>query len=163
MTVAEVFVDASLAATGFGEAGVTLSSGLRVGPNTLSEILCEGKIRVIWTDGEKGPIAVSNLTEAIPPATRAWVLHRDQGQCSIEGCRSRYRLQIHHIHPRALGGNHDPSNLVSLCWYHHHIAIHELGYRIDPNSPTHRRRLVGWRPTTGPPSIRDHLLASASP
>jgi hypothetical protein len=23
---------------------------------------------------------------------------------------------------------------------------------IDPNSPVHRRRLIGWRPTTGPPS-----------
>ena len=163
VTVTEVFIDANLAAPSFGEAGVTLSSGLRVGPNTLSEILCDGKIRVIWTDGEKGPIAVSHLTDAIPPATRAWVLHRDQGQCSIEGCCSRYRLQIHHIHPRAHGGNHDPSNLITLCWFHHHIAIHELGHRIDPKSPIHRRRLIGWRPTTGPPPIRAHLVATVSP
>jgi hypothetical protein len=26
-----------------------------------------------------------------------------------------------------------------------------LGMRLDPSSPTHRRRLIGWRPTTGPP------------
>jgi hypothetical protein len=38
-----------------------------------------------------------------------------------------------------------------VCWYHHHIAIHMLGMTIDPNSPVHRRRLIGWRPTTGPP------------
>jgi hypothetical protein len=151
VTVAEVFVDAALAATTFGEAGVTTSSGLRVGPATLSEILCEGRVRVTYTDGDKGPIAVTHLTESIPPAIRAWVLHRDQGQCSIEGCRSRYRLQIHHIRERHDGGDHDPSNLITLCWYHHHIAIHELGMTIDPNSPVHRRRLIGWRPTTGPP------------
>jgi hypothetical protein len=36
VTIAEVFVDAALAATSFGEAGVTQSSGLRAGPNTLS-------------------------------------------------------------------------------------------------------------------------------
>ncbi len=72
----------------------------RVGPNTLSEILCTGKIRVIVTDGLH-PVAYSDLGEAIPPATRSFVLWRDQGQCSIEGCPSRYRLQPHHITQRA--------------------------------------------------------------
>ena len=154
VTVAEVFVDAALAAPTFGEAGVTTSSGLRVGPATLSEILCEGRIRVVWTDGDHGPVAVSHLTETIPPAIRAWVLHRDQGQCSIDGCRSRHRLQIHHLHERHLGGDHNPSNLTLLCWYHHHVAIHQLGFRIDPNSPTHRRRLIAQRSLLGraPPS-----------
>jgi hypothetical protein len=66
VTVAEVFVDAALAVPSFGEAGVTTSSGLRVGPATLSEILCEGRIRVIWTDGDRGPIAGTHQTEAIP-------------------------------------------------------------------------------------------------
>jgi hypothetical protein len=106
--VAEVFVDAALAAPTGGEAGVTTSAGLRVGPATLAEILCEGRIRVTWTDGDKGPIAVSHLTETIPPAFRAWILHRDQGTCSIEGCLSRNRLQIHHIHEQHLGGDHNP-------------------------------------------------------
>jgi hypothetical protein len=163
VTVAEVFVDAALAVPSFGEAGVTTSSGLRVGPATLSEILCEGRIRVIWSDGDRGPIAVTHQTEAIPSAIRAWVLHRDQGQCSIQGCRSRYRLQIHHIHERRLGGNHDPANLITLCWYHHHIAIHQLGMTIDPNSPVHRRRLIRWRPTTGPPISFRPLLSAPSP
>jgi len=152
VTVAEVFVDAALAAPTFGEAGVTTSSGLRVGPATLAEILCQGSIRLTWTDRAKGPIAVSHLTETIPPAIRAWILHRDQGQCSIEGCRSRNRLQIHHIRERHLGGDHHPDNLITVCWYHHHVAIHMLGMTIDPNSPTHRRRLIGWQPTTGPPN-----------
>ena len=44
--------------------------------------------------------------------------------------------------PRAWGGNHDPDNLITLCWYHHHVAIHQMGFRIDPDSPTHRRRLI---------------------
>ena len=141
VTVAEVFVDAALAAPSLGEAGVTTSTGLRVGPATLAEILCEGQIRVTWTDGDRGPVAVTHLTEAIPPAVRAWILHRDQGRCSIEGCRSRNRLQIHHIHERHHGGDHHPDNLITLCWYHHHVAIHMLGMTIDSQSPVHRRRL----------------------
>jgi hypothetical protein len=150
VTVAEVFVDANQATESFGETGATVSSGPRVGPNTLSEILCTGKIRVIVTDGHE-PIAYSDLGEAIPPHIRSFVHWRDQGQCSIEGCRSRYRLQPHHIQHRTHQGSYDPENLITLCWYHHHIAMHQMGFTIDPSSPTHRRRLIGPKTATGPP------------
>ncbi len=137
VTVAEVFVDAGLASSDGGESGATLPSGVKVGPNTLAEILCGGKVRVIATDGLH-PIAYTDRTDVIPPAVRRFVQWRDMGQCSIEGCHSRYRIQPHHILERHRGGSHDPDNLVSLCWYHHHVAIHQLGYTIDPKSPTHR-------------------------
>jgi Domain of unknown function (DUF222) len=153
VTVAEVFIDAALATEDGGETGATLPSGVKVGPNTLAEILCGGKIRVITTDGLH-PVAYSDRTDVIPPAVRRFVQWRDMGQCSIEGCHSRYRIQPHHIRERHRGGDHHPDNLVSLCWYHHHIAIHQLGYTIDPESPTHRRRLLSPRQPTGPP-LRD--------
>jgi hypothetical protein len=149
VTVAEVFIDANLCASSFGEQGATVSTGPRVGPNTLSEILCIGQIRLIVTDGLR-PLAYSDLGEAIPPAIRSYVLWRDQGQCSIEGCRSRYRLQPHHIRERRHDGDHDPENLASLCWYHHHVAIHQMGMTIDPATPTHRRRLRNPHTRHGP-------------
>ena len=158
MTVGEVFIDANLAAETFGEAGATMSTGPRVGPNTLGEILCGGKFRVIVTDGLH-PVAYSDLREAIPPAIRSFVAFRDQGQCSIEGCPSRYWLQPHHILERRHGGSHHPDNLITLCWYHHHVAIHGLGFRIDPDSPAHRRRLLTRR-NTGPP-LADGLIKPA--
>ena len=154
--MAEVFIDAHLAAESFGEAGATVSSGPRVGPNTLSEILCTGQVRVIVTDGLH-PIAYSDMGEAIPGHIRRYVQWRDQNQCSIEGCHSRYRLQPHHIKERQHGGNHDPDNLITLCWFHHHVAIHGLGYRIDPTSPIHRRRLL--KPQNhGPPDGLDSVV-----
>lgn len=131
--------------------GVTFSSGPRVGPNTLSEILCTGKTRVIVCGDDGRPIGASDLGEAIPPAVRSFVLQRDQGRCQIDGCQSRYRIQPHHIRRRAWGGDHDPGNLVSLCWYHHHVAIHQMGMTLDPTSPPHRRRLNGPYPH-GPPN-----------
>ncbi len=155
VTVAEVFIDAGLAAEDGGESGATLPSGVKVGPNTLAEILCGGKVRVIATDGLH-PIAYTDRTDVIPPAVRRFVQWRDMGQCSIEGCHSRYRIQPHHIRERHRGGNHHPDNLVSLCWYHHHVAIHQLGYTIDPQSPTHRRRLLSPRQPTGPP-LRERI------
>ena len=141
VTVAEVFIDAGLAAANGGEEGAALSSGVRVGPNTLAEVLCGGKVRVIATDGLR-PIASSSRSDTIPPAIRRFVQWRDTAQCSIEGCSSRYRLQPHHITERHLGGSSDPENLITVCWYHHHVAIHQHGYTIDPESPLHRRRLL---------------------
>ena len=115
VVVAEVFVDAAVAAPTHGEAGATTSTGLRIGPNTLAEILCNGSARVVYTDSN-GPFAVSHRAETIPPAVRAFVLKRDRGQCSIEGCGSRHRLQPHHIKERHDGGDHHPDNLITLCW-----------------------------------------------
>jgi hypothetical protein len=96
---------------------------------------------VIVTDGLH-PVAYSDMGEAIPAHIRRFVAWRDQNQCSIEGCPSRYRLQPHHIRHRSQGGDHDPSNLALICWYHHHVAIHQLGLTIDPESPPQRRRLT---------------------
>jgi hypothetical protein len=160
VTVAEVFIDATLASQSFGEAGATVSSGPRVGPNTLSEILCTGQIRLVVTDGLH-PVAYSDMGEAIPGHIRRFVQWRDQNQCSIEGCHSRYRLQPHHIRQRQHGGNHDPDNLITLCWYHHHVAIHSLGYQIDPLSPIHRRQLL--KPQNNGPPDRDLRTRSAPP
>jgi hypothetical protein len=115
VTVAEVFIDANLAAQSHGQQGATVSTGPRVGPDTLAEILCTGHIRVIVTDGLH-PVAYSDMGEAIPSHIRRYVAWRDQNQCSIEGCHSRYRLQPHHIRQRSHGGNHHPDNLITLCW-----------------------------------------------
>ncbi len=67
----------------------------------------------------------------------------------IDSCRSSYRLQTHHVIPRRDGGDNTPTNLATLCWYHHHIAIHRKGHRIDPHTPPHRRRLLPPRTWTG--------------
>ena len=141
VTFAEVFVDASLAAPARGEAGVTISSGLRAGPNTLSEFLCTGQLRVIFRGDDGRPVGATDLSEAIPARTRSYVWMRDQGVCAIDGCRSRYRLQPHHIRDQPAGTT---IRTIShpLCWFHHHVAIHGLGMRLDPTSPAQRRRLL---------------------
>lgn len=50
---------------------------------------------------------------------REVVLKRDGRRCQVSGCPSRLQLHIHHIVPRADGGAHAPSNLVTLCDFHH--------------------------------------------
>lgn len=50
---------------------------------------------------------------------REVVLKKDGRRCQVSGCPSRLQLHIHHIVPRADGGAHAPSNLVTLCDFHH--------------------------------------------
>ena len=138
--LATVFVDAGLAAGSGGEAGAALAFGARVGPDLLDQILCGGAVQVIGVH-EGRPVTVTDETQAIPPAIRRFVAHRDGG-CVIDGCTSRYRLQPHHVRHRRHGGTNDPDGLALLCWYHHHVVIHRHGFRLDPGSPPHRRRFL---------------------
>ena len=144
-----VFLDLDQANGTGGELGAEVEYGPRVGPNTLDELLCTGSVQLIGlSDGR--PVVTSDAAKAIPPAVRRAVAWRDGG-CTVDGCTSRYRLQPHHIRERRHGGNHDPDNLATLCWYHHHVAIHGQGFRIDPESPAQRRRLIRTRAGPDPP------------
>ena len=141
-----VFVEASLAAPTHGEAGVELGAGPKVGPGLLSELLCNGRVDLtLLRDGV--PLGVGRNSRVIPPRLRRYVLWRDGG-CSVEGCSSRYRLQVHHLVPYSEGGETEPENLMTVCWFHHHVVIHGYGYRIDPESPPGRRRFL--RPARAP-------------
>ncbi len=137
-----VFVDARTDTVNMaGGYTAEIPSGPRVGPETLEALLCGGTVRVIGLDTRGKPVVTSRSARAIPKAIRDSVLFRDSG-CTIDGCQSKYRLEPHHIIPWSHDGSHEPDNLTTLCWYHHHIAIHTNGYHIDHDSPPHRRRLT---------------------
>ncbi len=123
-----------------GELGGEIQFGPRVGPAVLDRILCEGRVQLVGLDNGK-PVLTSDGARAIPPEVRRFVAQRDGG-CTIAGCHSRYRLQVHHIRMRSNGGDHDPLNLTTLCWFHHHVVVHGLGFRLDPDSPPQKRRFL---------------------
>jgi hypothetical protein len=132
------------------ETTAVIAYGPRVGPDTLEQIQCNGRVQIVGLDTNGIPVVTSRATRTIPPAIRHTVGYRD-GSCVIDGCVSLYRLQPHHITRFADGGSHHPDNLATLCWYHHHVAIHGNGYHIDPDSPTHRRKLIKGPSPRGSP------------
>jgi hypothetical protein len=133
-----VFIEADHALPGSGEAGVVLETGPRIGKDTLEAILCDG-ITEITVNGEDGiPMSYGRHTRTIPPALRRAIIHRDHNRCAADGCDSRNRLQVHHITPWSQGGATDPDNLITLCWYHHHIIIHQWRYTLYRH-PQHGR------------------------
>ncbi|MEA2024250.1 MAG: DUF222 domain-containing protein [Actinomycetota bacterium] len=137
-----VFVDAHDATATNGETGAVIEAGPRVGPDTIEAILCQGTIEVTARATDGTPVNMGRRTRIIPPRLRRFVLHRDGGMCTIEGCVSRYRLQAHHIRPWSEGGPTDAGNLTTLCWFHHHVVIHGRGFTIDPSTPPQRRRFL---------------------
>jgi Domain of unknown function (DUF222)/HNH endonuclease len=124
-----VIVDARTAAETDGKTGVSVLAGPRLGPRSLEEILCHGIVEVFGITGDGKPLAFGDRKRTVSPKMRRHVLHRDGG-CTVEGCTSRYRLEVHHVQPRGWGGDHDPDNLITLCWYHHHVSVHREGLHI---------------------------------
>lgn len=142
------FVDVTEAAPTQGEQGVRIAGGPRIAGQVLEGMLCDGVFEVLATTSSGQAIDFGSH-RTLPPELRRTVLHRDGGACTIEGCSSRYRIEVHHIIPRWQGGDHRPDNLTSLCWWHHHIAIHGLGMTLDPDTPPLRRRLIRAGPDPG--------------
>ena len=86
-----VFIDANDAAATDAEAGVVIESGPRVGPSAVEAILCDGIIEVTGRTQDGTPVNMGRRSRAIPPRLRRFILHRDGGVCTAEGCISRYR------------------------------------------------------------------------
>lgn len=140
------------------EQGVAVLAGQRVGPDTVDLIRCAGRTEVVTMAGQD--IIHHGSSASLRPAIRRAVLARDDG-CTVDGCNSTYRLEVHHIIPVSGGGTHAPENLATLCWWHHHVAVHRRGMRIDPESPPQRRRLLPSSRSCGyqPPAPNPHTLA----
>ncbi|MDE0137288.1 MAG: HNH endonuclease [bacterium] len=120
--------------------GVELFNGPRVGRLAVETAECEGRTEEV-TIQDSQVVEIGPTRRHIPKRLRRAVLARDR-RCVIDSCQSSYRLQTHHVIPKRDGGPDTADNLTTLCWYHHHIAVHRKGHRIDPHTPPHRRRLL---------------------
>ena len=146
-----VFVDATQATPSNGQAGVVLEAGPRIGREALQAILCDAVTEITALSEDGIPMVYGRRTRTIPPALRRAILHRDGNACTADGCPSTHRLQIHHIIPWSQGGTTDPNNLITLCWYHHQIVVHQRGFQ-PYHHPKHGR--IRFRRTSrAPPDL----------
>ena len=124
-----VMVDARTAAETKGESGVAVLAGPQIGRKALEGILCNSIVEVFGVAEDGQPLNLGRKSRTVSPALRRFVLDRDMG-CTVEGCSSTYRLEVHHTVPWSEGGATDADDLVGVCWFHHHVAIHRLGFTI---------------------------------
>lgn len=135
-----VFVDADTAAKTDGLAGIRLQAGPKVGVQALQGILCDSVTEITVNSEDGTPLRYGRSSRAIPPRLRRAVLATTGGFCGIDACNSRYRVEAHHITPWSQGGTTDPENLLPVCWFHHHITIHQREFQLVQH-PEHGR----WR------------------
>lgn len=139
-----VIVDAHEAAGTGAEAGVVLEPGVRVGRDALQAILCDADVEVTARTEDGKLMNYGRRARTAPPALKRGLLAETGFTCSADGCNSHRRLQIHHVTPWALGGRTDQGELVVLCWFHHHVVVHERGFEVVLHPD--RRRVRFRRP-----------------
>ena len=133
-----VIVEAKEATATDGEAGVVLEAGPRVGRQALQAILCNADTEVLARTEDGRYLDYGRKTRTVPPALKRALIDKFHGLCAADGCNSRYRLEAHHKTPWSEGGRTDQADLVLLCWFHHHVVIHQWGYELFGH-PDHGR------------------------
>jgi Domain of unknown function (DUF222) len=102
------------------------------------------------------PLDIGAGTETIPAHIRRAVTRRDQ-HCRLPGCdRPPIACHVHHLRPRADGGETSVGNCCLLCTFHHLIAVHRWGWTLVLNpdgttvatSPDRSRVLHSHAPPT---------------
>lgn len=133
-----VFVDADHATGSNGRSGVVLEAGPSVGRDALEALLCEAVTEVTARGSDGRLMEYGRRSRTIPPPLRRAILYRDNNRCGADGCNSRNRLQIHHVIPWSKGGPTDAENLITLCWFHHQVVVHQRGFTVYRH-PEHGR------------------------
>jgi hypothetical protein len=106
-----------------------LEEGPSLPAETVRRLACDASIVTIVENGKDEPLSVGRKTRSIHPALRRALNARDQG-CRFPGCTNTRYVDAHHIHHWARGGETKPSNLVTLCRFHHR-KVHEGGITIQ--------------------------------
>ena len=139
-----VIVESHTAAATSGEAGVTLESGVRVGQRALQSILCDAQTEVVARTEDGRLMDFGRRQRTAPPSLKRALLAEVGYRCAADGCDSRHRLQVHHLTPWSEGGRTDQAELTILCWFHHHVVVHERGFEVELHPD--RRRVRFRRP-----------------
>ena len=132
---AHVVVIHSPAATVRGEqdAGSATIDGEPIHDDTLQRILCDTRIEHSIDEPDGRTVGIGRASHTPPRWLRRWVLARDHGCCRWPGCQRPAR-HLHHIrHWTRDQGPTNASNLMGVCWHHHHL-LHEGGWEASGNA-----------------------------
>jgi uncharacterized protein DUF222/HNH endonuclease len=113
--------------------GVAGCCGIEHGPAIPAEsarrFSCDASIVTLIEDQDGEPLNVGRKTRTISAPLRRLLQARDKG-CRFPGCSNARYIDAHHIKHWANGGETRPSNLLSLCRFHHR-AVHEGGFNVE--------------------------------
>lgn len=102
-----------------------IDDGPALPAETVRRLACDCSLAAIVENERGEPLNVGRRTRSISPALRRALNARDRG-CRFPGCTHTRYVDAHHVTHWAHGGETKPSNLVTLCRFHHR-KVHEGG------------------------------------
>ena len=106
-----------------------IEHGPSIAAESARRFSCDASVVTLLEDEEGEPLNVGRKTRIISAPLRRLLTARDKG-CRFPGCSNARYIDMHHIRHWANGGETRPSNLVSLCRFHHR-AVHEGGFNVE--------------------------------
>jgi hypothetical protein len=103
--------------------------GPSMAAETARRLSCDASVVMLTENDEGEPLNLGRKTRVISAPLRRALKSRDKA-CRFPGCANSRYMDAHHITHWANGGETKPSNLVSLCRFHHR-AVHEGGICIE--------------------------------
>jgi hypothetical protein len=103
--------------------------GPSMAAETARRFACDASVVHLLENADGEPLNVGRKTRTISAPLRRLLTARDKG-CRFPGCANSRYVDAHHIKHWANGGETKPSNLLSLCRFHHR-AVHEGGITIE--------------------------------
>jgi hypothetical protein len=99
-------------------------------PATVGSLRCDAGVHRVVTDGRSIVVDAGRTTRTIAHHLFAALAVRDGG-CRFPGCdRPVSWCETHHVVAGHHGGETCPSNLVLLCWRHHHDFAHHPHWHL---------------------------------
>jgi hypothetical protein len=118
--------------------------------------LCDAGVHRVVTDGRSIILDVGRTTRTVGHHLFSALAVRDGG-CRFPGCdRPVSWTEAHHVTPWQHGGETCPSNLVLLCWRHHHDFAHYPQWQLKllPDATVEVTTPNGRVLTSHPPPCR---------
>jgi hypothetical protein len=103
--------------------------GPSLSAETARRLACDASVVALIEDEDGEPLNVGRKTRTITSQLRRFLKARDKS-CRFPGCTNTRHVDAHHIQHWANGGETKPSNLVSLCSFHHR-KVHEGGMEVQ--------------------------------
>jgi hypothetical protein len=106
-----------------------IEHGPSIAAESARRFACDASVVTLVEDEDGEPLNAGRKTRVISAPLRRLLTARDKG-CRFPGCGNARYIDMHHIRHWANGGETRPSNLVSLCRFHHR-AVHEGGFNVE--------------------------------
>jgi hypothetical protein len=115
-------------------AGNATINGQPIADQVLHRMLCDTRIEYSIDEPDGRTVGIGRASRTPPPWLRRRVIARDNRCCRWAGCIRRIR-HVHHMSHWTKGGHTNASNLIGVCWHHHHL-LHEGGWNATGNADT---------------------------